>query len=126
MRQVLSRRNVLFGGAAVLLLLLGGLLAGPVAGSAESGTNYDICDDNADNEEVVAPGTLDDGAELLPQAKITLEQAIAAAQAAQNGPVGEVDLEYENGRLVFNVDIGQYDVSIDASDGSVVRSVKDD
>ena len=49
------------------------------------------------DEQHVAPGTLDDGKELLPQAKITLEQVVAAAQTAESGKVGEVDLEHYQG-----------------------------
>src|SRR4051812_46524564 len=55
-------------------------------------------------EKPAAPGTIDDGKELLPQAGITLDAAIAAAQSSGNGALGEVDLEFDAGRLVFNVD----------------------
>jgi len=71
-------------------------------------------------------GQIDDGAELLPQASITLDQAIAAAQGAANGAVGEVDLERYGSKLVFNVDIGDSDVKVDASNGNVLGSVQDD
>ena len=64
----------------------------------------------------VLPGTIDDGADLLPQASITLEEAITAAQAAESGALGEVDLEYYEGTLVFNVDIGEWDVKVDEED----------
>jgi uncharacterized membrane protein YkoI len=69
---------------------------------------------------------LDDGEDVLPEAKITLDQAVAAAQSAASGPVGEVDLEQAHGRLVFNVDIGEKDVKVDASDGSIVGVDSDD
>ena len=72
------------------------------------------------------PGALDDGADLLPQAKITLAGAVTAARTAANGPVGEVDLERYDGRLVFNVDVGSADVKVDAVDGTVLGSVHDD
>ena len=72
------------------------------------------------------PGQIDDGADLLPQAIITLEDAIAAAQAAESGALGEVDLEYYQGQLVFNVDIGHKDVKVDAGDGTVLGWVSDD
>jgi uncharacterized membrane protein YkoI len=83
--------------------------------------------DEGEDEDAQAPsGTLDDGKELLPQAGITIEAAIAAAQSAATGPVGEVDLEHANGRLVFNVDIGDKDVKVDASDGSIVSADSED
>lgn len=74
----------------------------------------------------VTPGTIDDGEDLLRQASITLEEAITAAQAAENGDLGEVDLEYYDGVLVFNVDIGEWDVKVDASDGTVLGKDSDD
>lgn len=80
----------------------------------------------AENEVRVPNGTIDDGAELLPQAKITLDQAIAAAQGAAQGDIGEVDLEYAGDRLVFNVDVGDKDVKVDATDGSIVSADSDD
>src|SRR5215211_4653077 len=75
-----------------------------------------------DDEESAAPGTLDDGEELLPQATITLDQAITAVQASTPGAVGEVDLEYFQGTLVFNVDVGNHDVKVDATTGGVIGS----
>lgn len=73
----------------------------------------------------VAPGTIDDGKELLPKATITLDQAIKAAQAARSGDLGEVDLEDYHGTLVFNVDIGGGDVKVDAATGAVLGDSTD-
>jgi len=67
-------------------------------------------------------GTLDDGKDLLPQAGTTLDQAIAAAQSAASGPVGEVDLEHYQGKLIFNVDVGDKDVKVDAHTGAVLSA----
>ena len=86
----------------------------------------DDADEGEDDDAQAPSGTLDDGKELLPQAGITIEAAIAAAQSAATGPVGEVDLEHANGRLVFNVDIGDKDVKVDASDGTIVSVDSDD
>jgi uncharacterized membrane protein YkoI len=93
----------------------------------DANENDDDGETDDDAQEVAVPaGTLDDGEELLSQASITVEQAVAAAQAAATGDVGEVDLEEVDGRLVFNVDIGDHDVKIDAHDGSVVSVDSDD
>jgi hypothetical protein len=78
------------------------------------------------SSHATAAGTIDDGSELLPQAKIGVEQAIAAAQTAANGNIGEIDLEYDNGTLVFNVDVGDKDVKVDATTGVVIRADSDD
>lgn len=72
-----------------------------------------------------APG-LDDGQDLLSQAKIGEQQAIASAQKSASGDVGEVDLEHRDGSLVFNVDVGSHDVKVDAASGDVVAVDADD
>jgi uncharacterized membrane protein YkoI len=69
---------------------------------------------------------LDDGKDLLPQAKVTEQQAIAAAQGAATGALNEVDLEHRAGTLVFNVDVGSSDVKVDATTGKVVAVDHDD
>jgi uncharacterized membrane protein YkoI len=69
---------------------------------------------------------LDDGKDLLAQAKITEQQAIAAAQSRASGALDEVDLEHVGGKLVFNVDVGSKDVKVDAATGDVVRVDQDD
>jgi uncharacterized membrane protein YkoI len=69
---------------------------------------------------------LDDGRDLLPQAKISERQAIKAARGAASGKLNEVDLEHYKGRLVFNVDVGSHDVKVDAGSGEVVASTSDD
>jgi uncharacterized membrane protein YkoI len=84
-------------------------------------------DDGPDDiESPVAAGTLDDGQALLPLAGISLEAAVEAARGAASGAVGEVDLEYVDDRLVFNVDIGDQDVKVDASSGDVLSVDMDD
>ena len=84
----------------------------------------------ADDAVVVPAGTLDDGQDLLPQAAISLADAIAAAQAAVPGAtaadIGEVDLEDFDGTLVFNVDVGDRDVKVDAATGAVLSADLDD
>jgi uncharacterized membrane protein YkoI len=69
---------------------------------------------------------LDDGKDLLPQATISEQDAIAAAQGAAQGALNEVDLEHAAGKLVYNVDVGDHDVKVDAATGDVVRSDQDD
>jgi uncharacterized membrane protein YkoI len=73
-----------------------------------------------DDDHFAKPGSLDDGKELVPQAKITLAQANAAAQAAAQGGLGQVDLEHFRERLVYMVDVGDNEVRVDAADGRVL------
>jgi uncharacterized membrane protein YkoI len=84
-----------------------------------------MCGDLQAGDSTAQSGTIDDGKELLPQATLTVEQAISAAQAVATGSVGEIDLEHADGRLVFNIEIGNQDVKIDAADGSVVGMGED-
>jgi uncharacterized membrane protein YkoI len=79
-----------------------------------------------DDGHYAKPGSLDDGKELVPQARITLGQAVAAAQAAQAGELGQVDLERLDGRIVYTVDIGDSEVKVDAADGTVAAIVPRD
>jgi uncharacterized membrane protein YkoI len=72
-----------------------------------------------------AGSRLDDGQALLPQAKLTEQEAIAAAQGAAQGALNEVDLEHYDGKLVFNVDVGADDVKVDAATGQVVHVSRD-
>jgi uncharacterized membrane protein YkoI len=73
-----------------------------------------------DVEPAVAAGTLYDGQTLLPLAGISLDAAVQAAQGATSGVVGEVDLEYVGDRLVFNVDVGDQNVKVEAISGAVL------
>jgi uncharacterized membrane protein YkoI len=79
-----------------------------------------------DDGHAVKPGSLDDGKELLPQTNITLHQAVAAAQRAVHGQVGQVDLEKLGDRVVYMVDVGSQEVRIDAGDGSVASIAAQD
>ncbi len=84
--------------------------------------NQECGPDGAD----AAPGTLEDGKDLLAQASITVNQAVAAAQAAAQGPLGAVDLERENGTLVYHVSIGDQEVTVDAATGAVLGVARDE
>src|SRR4051794_13291012 len=102
-----TKRNIV--GGAVLALALGATATALAAGHGTSGGSR-----------------LDDGKDLLPQAKITEAQAITAAQTKASGDLNEIDLEHVDGTLVFNVDVGRHDVKVDANTGDVVRVESDD
>jgi uncharacterized membrane protein YkoI len=94
--------------AGVAVVLIGATLA-------FGGPGRLIYDDGA----YVKPGSLDDGKELRSQASISLRQAVATAERAANGSLGQVDLEQYDGRLVYTVDVGNQEVHVDATDNSV-------
>ena len=97
------------------------------AADSKDGEENDAEEQGCDQADAnsAGPGKLDDGKELLPLAKVSLEQAIAIAQGASSGNLGEVDLEYFKGALVFNIDIGSNDVKVDAATGAVLSIAKD-
>jgi uncharacterized membrane protein YkoI len=105
----MKRRTVFAVAAGSMVLALGG------ATYALAGGGGGIWDDG----HVARPGSLDDGKDLLPQTKISLAKAIAAAQKAQAGALGQVDLEHFQGRIVYMVDVGDHEVRVDADDGSI-------
>ena len=93
---------------AAALMLIGATLA-------FGGPGRLIYDDGA----YVKPGLLDDGKELRSQASITLAQAVAAAQKAASGSLGQVDLEHYQGLIVYTVDFGDHEVKVDAANGRI-------
>jgi hypothetical protein len=104
----MKKRIALIVTVAAALMLVGATLA-------FGGPGRLIYDDGA----YVKPGSLDDGKDLQPQASITLRQAIASAQKAASGSLGQVDLEHYDGRLVYTVDVGDHEVKVDAANGSI-------
>ncbi len=125
------RRRTIYAGAATVAALA---LAGAGIATASNGDGATVTASTGSEspaEEVVkAPDSsgsrLDDGADLLSQAKITEQEAIAAAQTAASGPLSEVDLEDYEGQLVFNVDVGFHDVKVDAASGEVLAAPQDE
>jgi hypothetical protein len=106
-RSHMKRKLVVLVVAAALMLVGATLAFG--------GPGRLVYDDGA----YVKPGSLDDGKELRPQASITLPQAIAAAQNAASGSLGQVDLERFQSRLVYTVDVGDHEVKVDAASGRI-------
>lgn len=101
----MKRTHLIVAAAAAALTFAGGAAA--LAGSS-------------------APSRLDDGKDLAGQAGISEAQAIHAARSAASGALNEVDLERRDGRLLYNVDVGDKDVKVDANSGEVVAIDADD
>jgi uncharacterized membrane protein YkoI len=105
----MRKRNAVAAALATAAVLAAGSTA--VAG----GTGLIFDDGN-----YVQPGQLDDGRDLQSQATISTADAVSGAQTAASGALGQVDLVQSGGRLVYVVDVGSNEVSVDATDGSVV------
>lgn len=78
---------------------------------------------NADDGTVLKVET-EDTTETYPAAKITIEKAIEIAQGKAQGDFHEAELDTKDGALVWEVEIGNSEVLIDAQDGTVI-SVKE-
>jgi uncharacterized membrane protein YkoI len=98
-------------GGAVALAALGAVAAGIASNAGASSPTA---------------SRLDDGKQYLSQAKVSEQDAIAAAQSRASGDLNEVDLERADGRLVWNVDVGAHDVKVDAASGEVITVAGDD
>jgi hypothetical protein len=59
---------------------------------------------------------------LQPQARVTLAQALQAAEADQRGRATSAELETENNSLVYTVDIGLKEVIVDAGNGQILAT----
>ena len=124
------KRTIYAGAATVAALALGGAGIATASNGNGSSASDPAGSESPAAEVVQAPDSngsrLDDGADLLSQAKISEQDAIAAAQTAASGPLSEVDLEDYQGQLVFNVDVGSHDVKVDAASGEVLAAPVDD
>ena len=70
-----------------------------------------------------------EAASLKALVTLTPEQATAAAIAAVPGTAGDVELENENGNVVYGVEVttanGQVDVKVDPGNGSILAQEDD-
>lgn len=108
-KKVLGVGGLVMALAAVLTLSSGNLA---LAGQQSQQPRYDCSIKVPDPEP----------ADLTSLAKITPEQAKAAAQAARPGfPVKQVELENENGCLIYDVEFADgWEIKIDAGNGKVL------
>jgi len=73
----------------------------------------------------------DEAASLAPLATISADEAATAASSAVEGDVGKVELDNENGVVVYSVEITDAsgsgtDVKVDAGDGNILDQQADD
>lgn len=86
-------------------------------------------DEKAEGREEGGAEEQGESAKLASLARITKEQARAAAVAQVPGTVTGVELENEDGNLVYSVSVktsaGEQDVKVDAGNGKVLHVEKD-
>ncbi len=102
-----------------------------VPGQADSGPNDQAPLYNGsitlDQSTTEGMNESDESAALASQAKITADEAKAAALAANPGAtVVEVELDNENGALVYSVELNNgADVKVDAGNGAILHTETD-
>lgn len=74
--------------------------------------------------------TQNDAGTDLAKAKLSLGQAVSAAEAQAGGKASKAELDGEHGHVAFNVEVVTpdskvFDVRIDAADGKVLSSKQD-
>lgn len=70
---------------------------------------------------------LEEGSELVGEASISPGEAIAIAESEASGTAEDAELERRGDQLVYEVEVGETDVYVDANDGSVLSvDVEDD
>jgi uncharacterized membrane protein YkoI len=79
---------------------------------------------NGTDETGTKASESDEAAALISKAAITADEASAAANRAVPGTVNQVELDNENGQVVYSVEIntakGTVDVKVDAGNGKVL------
>lgn len=140
-----NTRRWLAGIGAGSLLLIGGVVAGPLGSLAQSPTATASTTQQpaatqasqADNQQqpsytgsIPVPqdnqttGEADEAAALQTQAKITASQAEQTATAANPGTTAKkAELDNENGYLVYSVELSNgMDVKVDAGNGKILAT----
>src|ERR1700730_16069483 len=84
------------------------------------------CERNTNSRDDPAVNTQDREVVLVESAKISIQQAVNAAVSRYNGAVQRVELENEDGFLVYNVELVSADkklheVKVDAGNGNILR-----
>lgn len=126
--KISAPRKFIVTGAAAIGVMLGA--AGVTAAATNSDSSNQASEQADSSPSYTSSITTTEGATLDGLAKITSQQANAAAVTATGGTSGKVELENENGNVVFGVEITQadgtkLDVKVDAGNGAVLAKEAD-
>ena len=106
------------------ILVSGGLtataLANPATQVVEDETEVNERQEMEQEQESEEDEEQQEAARLQPLAKITANQAKEAALKVHNGEVKELELEAENGSLVYEVTVEKIEVFVDAGNAEVL------
>ncbi len=129
-----TKRTLLAGAAGLGLLLGAGGIAAAQSDPAPTPATSEPANDVQDPSysasitatEVEGQSEADEATALAGLATITPDEAQTAAQAVVPGTVDKVELDNENGAVVYSVEIsdgngGHIDVKVDAGNGNVLH-----
>jgi uncharacterized membrane protein YkoI len=97
----------------VICLILSAQSAHANAGTFKSSIQTTYTRSSESREEVNTP-------RLKKLAKVTADQARQIARARFKGSIKQVDLENEDGNVIWSVEIGTHELSIDAGNGKIL------
>lgn len=92
---------------------------GPIGDQAGGSNAAQDAASSPETGAVAPPVAVSEGQNLLPQAVITVEEAVLTAQAAAPGAVRSVELVREEGLLLFEVTVDNQEVYVNAITGAV-------
>ena len=104
--------------AAVATMGIGGI-AKMVSASSPNTSSMAVAQEKVESRES-STDEASEIAKLQPLAKISASQARQTAEAAQGNKASNVQLENEDGNLVYAVNIGQNEVKVDAGNGKIL------
>lgn len=129
--KITRTKKAIATGAATLGVLLGAAGITAAATNPGSANQSSVETDQAQEPSYQSSITAPDNATLDGLATITPEQAATAAVNANGGTAGKVELENENGNVVYGIEVTQpdgtkLDVKVDAGNGTVLAREADD
>lgn len=81
---------------------------------------------SAGGVDALGSNQLEDGQELEAEADLSVDEAIEIARGEADGNIDDVELERNGDRLVYEIEVGESDVYVDANDGTVLYVEHDD
>ena len=115
------------GGTAMVANAKGDAMAAPEARIAQAADSEasegpeDEANEGPENEENEADEA-QEAAQYQSLAKITADQAKQTAEAAQSDTATDVELDEEDGSLVYEVEFANAEVLVDAGDGKILKT----
>ena len=109
----------------VAMLALSLLLGGGVVGITQVAAQTYAGSITVDDTKYEGLSEQEESKALVGLAEITADEAEQVAEAKVGGTASKVELGNENGTLIYEVEIGNQEVKVDAGNGSVLQVEND-